>query len=171
MIRCPTPIIGLTRTGGCGGENKGWNPGSRRSGSYVPFDPTPIPCPQWWVPYVESPEPHLMYQFALPSHWDLHVIATDDDLISYDRSRGMHTTSTAACWWSADAPGGQVHGGEHDDFSSAYPPGRSDPLPLMPTFASAPWSASTRRSPESAPRPEPASALEDGPPTPPRYAE
>lgn len=85
------------------------------------FDSDTYPlCPQWWVPYVESPEPHLMYQFGrAPSHWDLHVIATDDDLISYDRSRGcmlyVHRSVLPVVGGMHLAWG--KHGGEHDDFS------------------------------------------------------
>lgn len=43
----------------------------------------------WWQPYVESPEPHLMYQFpAAPAHWQLRETYRDEHLVAYDRPRG-----------------------------------------------------------------------------------
>lgn len=48
--------------------------------------------PDWWKPYVESPEPHLMYIFT---HWgdgrstgDTNIIYRDSSHVAYDHPRG-----------------------------------------------------------------------------------
>jgi GT2 family glycosyltransferase len=44
----------------------------------------------WWKPYVESKEPHLMYQFKLPnkSEKDMQILYKDDKIVSYSHTRG-----------------------------------------------------------------------------------
>lgn len=41
----------------------------------------------WWVPYVNHPEPHLMFQFDLPNK-KLAELYRDDKTVSYDKTRG-----------------------------------------------------------------------------------
>lgn len=52
-------------------------------------DTWPI-APDWWVPYVESKEPHLMYQFRLPGKpdKDMQVIYQDESVVAYTHTRG-----------------------------------------------------------------------------------
>lgn len=54
------------------------------------FDDDTYPtAPDWWRPYIESPWPHLQYQFeAAPSHWRTRIEAHVDAHCSYDKSRG-----------------------------------------------------------------------------------
>ena len=40
----------------------------------------------WWEPYINSPEPHLMNIFANPN--DPSVVATDRNVIAYTHPRG-----------------------------------------------------------------------------------
>lgn len=44
----------------------------------------------WWLPYIESGENHLMYQFKLPNKpsSDMRVLYQDDKIISYSHTRG-----------------------------------------------------------------------------------
>jgi glycosyltransferase involved in cell wall biosynthesis len=44
----------------------------------------------WWKPYIESGENHLMYQFKLPNRGrsDMRVLYQDDKLVSYSHTRG-----------------------------------------------------------------------------------
>lgn len=75
---------------------------------------------QWWLPYVGSPEPHLMYQFAAaPAHWPIREVYRDDHLVAYDKPRGcmLYTHRSVL-----DVVGGMhvawgKHGGEHGDWS------------------------------------------------------
>jgi len=41
----------------------------------------------WWVPYIESGENHLMYQFDLPNN-KLTELYRDDKIVAYDKTRG-----------------------------------------------------------------------------------
>lgn len=51
-------------------------------------DTYPI-VPDWYTPYIESPEPHLQYNFTRgPSHWYLETKAEWDGHKAYDKSRG-----------------------------------------------------------------------------------
>ena len=45
---------------------------------------------EWWKPYLESKEPHLMYQFKLPGKpsSDMRVEYEDDNIVSYTHTRG-----------------------------------------------------------------------------------
>lgn len=45
---------------------------------------------EWWKPYVESKEPHLMYQFKLPGNHrtDMREIYRDDKIVAYTHTRG-----------------------------------------------------------------------------------
>lgn len=75
----------------------------------------------WWRPYLESPEPHLMYQpVLLPSHWPIKELTRTEDLVAYDKPRGCLLYVKA----SAVLPvvGGMSvafgkHGGEHGNWS------------------------------------------------------
>lgn len=44
----------------------------------------------WWVPYVESKEPHMMYQFKLPGkpETDMRELYRDEKIVSYSHTRG-----------------------------------------------------------------------------------
>lgn len=74
----------------------------------------------WWKPYMESAEPHLMYQFpSAPSHWGLNETYRDENLVAYDKARGcmMYIHRSVL-----DVVGGMhlafgKHGGEHEDWS------------------------------------------------------
>lgn len=83
-------------------------------------DDTRPECDEWWVPYLESGEPHLMYQFPFGAdHWDLRVIYRDDNLVAYDRPRGCmlyvqrHVVEDVGGMHLAFGR----HGGEHQDWS------------------------------------------------------
>lgn len=45
---------------------------------------------EWWKPYVNHPEPHLMYQFKLPSKpiTDMEIIYRDSSTVAYTHTRG-----------------------------------------------------------------------------------
>jgi len=45
---------------------------------------------EWWKPYVESKEPHLMYQFKLPGKpaSDMRELYRDDEIVAYSHTRG-----------------------------------------------------------------------------------
>lgn len=45
---------------------------------------------KWWVPYIESGENHLIYQFKLPGKpaTDMRELYRDDKIISYSHTRG-----------------------------------------------------------------------------------
>jgi glycosyltransferase involved in cell wall biosynthesis len=44
----------------------------------------------WWKPYVESKEPHLMYQFRLPDKplTDMRAVHEDEEIVAYTHTRG-----------------------------------------------------------------------------------
>ena len=44
----------------------------------------------WWKPYVESKEPHLMYQFKLPNKpsTDMQEVYRDEEIVAYTHTRG-----------------------------------------------------------------------------------
>lgn len=44
----------------------------------------------WWKPYVESQEPHLMYQFRIPGKGseDMKEVYRDDKIVAYTNTRG-----------------------------------------------------------------------------------
>lgn len=44
----------------------------------------------WWKPYIESPEPHLMYQFKIPGKpkGDMQELYRDDKIVAYSHTRG-----------------------------------------------------------------------------------
>lgn len=55
------------------------------------FDDDTYPLvPNWWKPYVESKEPHLMYQFKMPSkpRTDMKELYHDDNIVAYSHTRG-----------------------------------------------------------------------------------
>lgn len=55
------------------------------------FDSDTYPIHQdWWQPYVMSPEPHLMYQFKLPSKrkGDMSIVHKDEYHVAYTHTRG-----------------------------------------------------------------------------------
>lgn len=75
---------------------------------------------EWWKPYVDSPEPHLMYQFpSAPAHWALKETHRDEAHVGYDKARGCMLYVSASV---LEAVGGMSyafgkHGGEHEDWS------------------------------------------------------
>lgn len=78
----------------------------------------------WWEPYVESPEPHLMYLFT---HWssgdpvgDSEVIFEDDRHVAHSHERGCMIYVHCS---AVDKIGGMdpifgLWGGEHGDWSN-----------------------------------------------------
>ena len=55
------------------------------------FDDDTYPiAPGWWKPYVESKEPHLVYQFKLPGKpkSDMRELYRDEDIVAYSHTRG-----------------------------------------------------------------------------------
>ena len=85
------------------------------------FDDDTYPtADDWWKPYVESHEPHLMYQFpSAPSHWRLTETYRDENLVAYDKARGCLLYIHGSV---LDIVGGMhlafgKHGGEHEDWS------------------------------------------------------
>lgn len=75
---------------------------------------------EWWVPYIESPEPHLMHQFAgAPDHWPLHQTHIDPDLVAYDRPRGcmLYVERRVLRMVGGMHVAFGRHGGEHEDWS------------------------------------------------------
>lgn len=55
------------------------------------FDDDTYPiAPNWWRPYIEHPEPHLMYQFKLPSKPadDMRELYRDETTVAYSHTRG-----------------------------------------------------------------------------------
>jgi hypothetical protein len=55
------------------------------------FDDDCWPIAQnWWKPYVEHPEPHLMYQFKLPGKQasDMRELHRDKTTVAYSHTRG-----------------------------------------------------------------------------------
>lgn len=75
---------------------------------------------RWWVPYVNSPEPHLMYQFTGgPEHWSIQKMGQTADLVWYDKPRGCMLYAERRV---LDVVGGLHvafgrHGYEHEDWS------------------------------------------------------
>lgn len=74
----------------------------------------------WWKPYVESPEPHLQYNFTNgPDHWGLTKVSGWEGHNSYDRSRGCMLYVERRV---LEIVGGMHnvfgrHGREHEDWS------------------------------------------------------
>lgn len=71
----------------------------------------------WWVPYVDSPEPHLMYMFRTYS--GNKVVYSDDEVIAYSSPQGVMLYADRSV---VEAVGGMdtVYGrwgGEHGDWS------------------------------------------------------
>lgn len=55
------------------------------------FDDDTYPtASNWWVPYVEHKEPHLMYQFKLPGKpaYDMQELYRDESSVAYSHTRG-----------------------------------------------------------------------------------
>lgn len=76
---------------------------------------------EWWVPYVESPEQHLAYQWGnrmLRSPWRM----THDDgrhfSIGFPRGVLLYATREAVATVGGMDPAYGVHGGEHVDWSN-----------------------------------------------------
>jgi len=76
----------------------------------------------WWLPYVEHPEPHLMYQFKLPDKppTDMKVLYEDDQTVSYSHTRGAMIYIEKIV---LDTIGGfdetyGLYGFEHPDFTN-----------------------------------------------------
>lgn len=99
------------------------------------FDDDTMPTAEdWWEPYVDSPHPHLMYQFpAAPSHWRLTETWSDEKHVAYDKARGcmLYVTTTAL-----EHVGGMhlafgKHGGEHEDWSLRIHEAGLTPHPFM----------------------------------------
>jgi glycosyltransferase involved in cell wall biosynthesis len=75
----------------------------------------------WWEPYIESHEPHLMYQFTGgPDHWPITEMGRTDELSWYDKPRGCMLYVES--WVVRGTVGGLHvafgrHGYEHEDWS------------------------------------------------------
>jgi len=55
------------------------------------FDNDTYPLtPEWWIPYVDSDEPHLMYQFKIPGKpkSDMRLLHEDENIKAYSNTRG-----------------------------------------------------------------------------------
>lgn len=85
------------------------------------FDSDTFPvCDDWWKSYVDSSEPHLMYQFPTgPAHWTITETFRGDDLVAYDKPRGCMIYTHRSV---LDVVGGMhlvygKHGGEHGNWS------------------------------------------------------
>jgi glycosyltransferase involved in cell wall biosynthesis len=61
-----------------------------RANDFFLFDDDTWPtAPGWWLPYVESDQPHLMYQFASsPGHWAIDEVGGDPHHRAFDKPRG-----------------------------------------------------------------------------------
>jgi glycosyltransferase involved in cell wall biosynthesis len=61
------------------------------------FDDDTYPTrPDWWVPYVASPVPHLQYQFESgPNHWAIREVKRDEQHRVFNLSRGAMLYMTA----------------------------------------------------------------------------
>lgn len=74
----------------------------------------------WWKPFVESPEPHLQYNFLNgPSHWQIRKIGSNGTTDFFDRSRGCMLYAEQKV---LSIVGGMhnvfgFHGREHEDWS------------------------------------------------------
>jgi hypothetical protein len=86
------------------------------------FDDDTYPiAPGWWKPYVESKEPHLMYQFKLPGKpsTDMQEVYRDDEIVAYTHTRGAMIYVTKEV---LDTVGGfdtrYYNGFEHPDYTN-----------------------------------------------------
>lgn len=77
-------------------------------------------CAGWERPYIESPEPHLMYQFPGPRQADIHVVAEDDNHIAWSGSRGvlLYVHRSVLDVAGGMDPGFGRWGYEHPDWSN-----------------------------------------------------
>jgi hypothetical protein len=91
------------------------------------FDDDAYPLTEnWWVPYVQSPEPHLMYVFqefagaGAPRLNDCKVLRVEDDLVAYSTPRGVMLYATREVLDVAGGmdPGFGKWGYEHGDWSN-----------------------------------------------------
>jgi glycosyltransferase involved in cell wall biosynthesis len=91
------------------------------------FDDDTYPLVEnWWRPYVESPEPHLMYIFqefagaGAPRLNDCTVLRTESDLVAYSTPRGVMLYAERRVLDIAGGmdPGFGVWGYEHGDWSN-----------------------------------------------------
>ena len=75
----------------------------------------------WWKPYVEHKEPHLMYQFKLPGKpkSDMQELYRDDKTVAYSHTRGAMIYVTREV---LDTVGGfdtrYYNGFEHPDYTN-----------------------------------------------------
>lgn len=85
------------------------------------FDDDTYPIAEnWWRPYVDSPEPHLMHNFESgPAHWRIRRAGGDLRHAAYDKPRGcllyLHADVLRFVGGMHVAFG--RHGGEHQNFS------------------------------------------------------
>lgn len=87
---------------------------------FLADDDTRPVTPDWWEPYVASPEPHLMYQpLGLPSHWRITPTGGDDNHVAFDKPRGcliyIDTNVLPVVGGMSVAFG--KHGAEHGNWS------------------------------------------------------
>ena len=92
-----------------------------RATDFFLFDDDTYPtAPDWWLPYVESPWPHLQYQFeSAPDHWRLRVEAHVDAHCSFDHSRGcmLYVRRGVLRGVGGMHTAFGKHGAEHEDWS------------------------------------------------------
>lgn len=93
-----------------------------RAQHFFLFDDDTYPTASgWWEPYVNSDQPHLMYNFAQgPDHWVSHQIGSDGYHRAFQTPRGCMLYVQRHV---LDAVGGMhtafgKHGGEHGDWST-----------------------------------------------------
>lgn len=86
------------------------------------FDDDTYPiASDWWKPYIEHPEPHLMYQFKLPGKpaTDMRELYRDDITVAYSHTRGAMIYIERRV---LDIVGGMdtryVNGFEHPDWTT-----------------------------------------------------
>lgn len=88
---------------------------------FLSDDDTHAVASDWWKPFVESPEPHLLYNFPLKSKGknDMRILYQDDKIISYSHTRGCMIYVTQEV---LDTVGGfdtrYVNGFEHPDYTN-----------------------------------------------------
>lgn len=82
-------------------------------------DTSPI-TDDWWKPYVDSLEHHLMYQpIELPSHWPIKKLSDNGKIVAYDKPRGclLYVDRAVLTRVGGLSNAFGKHGAEHGDWS------------------------------------------------------
>lgn len=75
----------------------------------------------WWKPYVEHKEPHLMYQFKLPGkpETDMRELYRDNETVAYSHTRGAMIYVTKEVLDTVGGMDVRYHNGfEHPDWTN-----------------------------------------------------